>query len=160
MKVEYKIAIERAKYRSMQVGLWGLGLVTGLSIMYGVYEAPKLFESNIITVERSIAHAEEKNAIETIIEWKTAEFSAYTASVDETDRNPNIMASGKRVYIGAIACPRDMTLGTVIELENGNRYTCEDRMNKRYADNFDIYMETKGEAFSFGRKSMRYRIIK
>ncbi len=92
-------------------------------------------------------------------EWLVAEFSSFTASVDETDASPLIMASGKMVYLGAIACPRSVALGSVIELKNGKRYTCEDRMNIRYTNNFDIFVLTKGEAFSFGRKSLEYRFV-
>lgn len=63
MKVETKIAIETAKYKAMQVVLWGLGVITGLSIMYGAYEAPKLFESHTITIERSVKHVEAVEAV-------------------------------------------------------------------------------------------------
>jgi len=83
---------------------------------------------------------ETAQAVETDPEWLSAEFSAYTASVDETDASPLVMASGKMVYIGAIACPRSMKLGTVIELKSGERYTCEDRMNIRYNNHFDIFL--------------------
>jgi 3D (Asp-Asp-Asp) domain-containing protein len=98
-------------------------------------------------------------AVETEPEWMTAEFSAYTASVDETDASPLIMASGKMVYLGAVACPRSVPLGSVIELKNGKRYTCEDRMHVRYTKHFDIFMLTKDEAFSFGRMMLEYRLL-
>jgi len=139
-----------------------LGVLIGGS---GVFV--RLEYSNLITPEKltfenpaiNTVQAKEIEKVETVEEWEKAEFSAYTASVDETDENPLIMASGKIVYIGAIACPRHIKLGTVIELKSGVRYTCEDRMNIRYKNNFDIFMSSKGEALDFGRKSLEYKVI-
>lgn len=91
--------------------------------------------------------------------WQQAEISAYTASVDETDANPLIMASGKMVYIGAVACSRDIPLGTKLEIRGRGIYVCEDRMNARYTNNIDIFMLTKQEAKQFGRKTMDYRVL-
>lgn len=90
----------------------------------------------------------------------TAEFSAYTASVEETDDDPFTMASGKKVYKGAIACPRHIELGTKIMVDGYGEFVCEDRMNVRYTNNFDIYVETKDEALKFGRKELTYSVIK
>lgn len=63
MKVEYKIAIERAKYRSMQIGLVMLGAVIGASGVFVSYEAPKLMDPYSITIERSVKHAEAVEAV-------------------------------------------------------------------------------------------------
>lgn len=95
---------------------------------------------------------------EPVEEWKQAEFSAYTASVDETDGSPLIMASGKMVYVGAIACPRTVELGSRVEVRGVGSFVCEDRMNARYTEHFDIFKLTKDEAYKFGRKSLEYRI--
>lgn len=90
--------------------------------------------------------------------WKVAEFSAYTASVGETDASPLIMASGKMVYVGAIACPRTVELGSRVEVRGLGVFVCEDRMNARYTEHFDIFKLTKAEAYQFGRKALEYRI--
>jgi len=88
------------------------------------------------------------------------EFSGYTASVDETDDTPRIMASTKEVYIGAIACPAKFEFGTKIKVQD-KIYTCEDRMNKRYrySNHFDIFFETKDEAIKFGRRELNFEVI-
>jgi hypothetical protein len=41
-----------------------------------------------------------------------------------------LMASGKGVYEGAVACPKFLALGTVVKIE-GKLYTCEDRYATR-----------------------------
>ena len=78
-----------------------------------------------------------------------ATITAYSSSEDETDSRPWEMASGKRVYEGAVACPRNIPLGTKVEI-NGSSFTCEDRMNIRYTDRFDIFKDSKAEALQFG----------
>ena len=71
------------------------------------------------------------------------------------------MASGKKVYHGAIACPEKMEFGTQIKID-GEIYTCEDRMHKRYRDGwyFDIWMPEKAHAIEFGRQQLEIKIIK
>ena len=90
----------------------------------------------------------------------TAQVTAYTSSVDETDDTPFITASGARTGHGVIACPSKYAFGTVVEIE-GRRFTCEDRMNKRYreTERFDIWMETKSEAYAWGIKTLEVKII-
>jgi 3D (Asp-Asp-Asp) domain-containing protein len=89
---------------------------------------------------------------------KEFEVSAYNAEVGQTDDRPFEMASGKNVYSGAIACPRNIKLGTKIEINN-KIYTCEDRMNKRYNNNVDIFMWSKSEALNFGRQKLLTKIF-
>jgi 3D (Asp-Asp-Asp) domain-containing protein len=82
-------------------------------------------------------------------------FSAYNAEVGQTDADPFSMASGRRVYDGAIA-NNCLPFGTKVEV-NGKAYTVEDRMNVRYGcDHFDIFMWSKADALKFGRKTLEY----
>lgn len=84
--------------------------------------------------------------------------SAYTSDPNETDDTPNITASGTRTRDGVIACPREYEFGTEVEI-HGERYTCEDRMNARYDNHFDIWMKTKEEAYKWGRRVVEVTII-
>lgn len=89
---------------------------------------------------------------------KIGEFSAYNAEKSQTDSNPFVMASGKRVYAGAVA-NNCLPFGAKIEV-NGNLYTVEDRMNKRYGcDHFDFFMWEKTEALKFGRQQLAYQVV-
>lgn len=108
--------------------------------------------SNVLEIEKTPQIAEF---------GEIGEFSGYTASKDETDDNPTLMASGKKVYIGSIACPNGYEFGDKIKIENMGIYTCEDRMNARYRDkqNFDIYFESYDEAIKFGRKELKFKKI-
>jgi len=96
----------------------------------------------------------------------SASISAYSATTSQTDIEPHIMASGKRVYEGAIASgDRRIPLGTKVKIGD-IVYTVEDYMNKRYDDlakhgkrYFDIFMNDAKKAIKFGRKSLDYMIL-
>lgn len=88
-----------------------------------------------------------------------AEISAYTSSIGETDDNPFETASGSTVHVGTLACPSKYKFGTEVEIA-GKLYICEDRMNKRYRDkeNFDVWTESKKQAFSIGRQELAVKV--
>jgi 3D (Asp-Asp-Asp) domain-containing protein len=84
---------------------------------------------------------------------KPAEYNPRKMS----EKQAREMASGKEVYIGAIA-NNCLKFGTLVEID-GETYTVEDRMNRRYnCDNFDIYMESRAEAVKFGRQAKNIKI--
>jgi hypothetical protein len=88
-------------------------------------------------------------------------FLAYITVYNE----PGIMASGKRVYDGAVACSKNLKLGTNVEID-GRIYTCEDRYaswldKKRGLSTFDIWMKVSNkEARKMGLRKMEVKIIK
>jgi len=92
------------------------------------------------------------------VEVITAEISGYSAELSQTDSDPETMASGKKVYLGAIACPRRYPFGTKIEIRD-NTYTCEDRMALKNDGKFDILFSTRAEAIQFGRRTLTIRIL-
>jgi len=67
------------------------------------------------------------------------------------------MASGKRAYIGAVACPREIELGTRVNID-GTWYVCEDRYQKDLSYRFDIFFgyatEAHQAAKEYGRKEL------
>ncbi len=81
--------------------------------------------------------------------------SAYTASADECGKSDGITASGKLVKKNhTLACPPNYKFGTKIHIEGMGDYVCEDRGGAIKGNHFDIYMETKTEAFAFGRRNL------
>lgn len=121
------------------------------------------FESHTIVIENARALTIEEVTKEATpeVEWEKGEFSAYTASVDETDADPTIAANNKPVFLGGIACPNRFALGQKIEVRALGVFECNDRMNIRYreSNHFDIYHETKDEAFQFGRQTLEWRAL-
>ena len=83
--------------------------------------------------------------------------SAYNACPKQTDSTPYTMASGKRVYEGAIALSRDiekefgLKFGDKITLF-GRTFDFMDRMNKRWKRRVDVFMWSKEKAKKFGRQ--------
>jgi 3D (Asp-Asp-Asp) domain-containing protein len=86
--------------------------------------------------------------------------SAYTASADECDNNLGITASGIKVAPKrTIACAPEFPFGTKIEIEGMGTYVCEDRGGAIKGNKIDIYMETKTEAFAFGRQNLNAKVV-
>lgn len=89
---------------------------------------------------------------------KKAQFTAYNAEVNQTDNDPYTMASGKRVYDGAVA-NNCLKFGQKIELA-GKIYTVEDRMASRYdCDHYDLFFWSYADAKKFGRQVLEYKVL-
>lgn len=86
--------------------------------------------------------------------------SAYTSSVDETDSNPFITASGSRTHWGTVAS-NDLPFGTKLKIEGfGDMvFTVEDTGAAGYFS-LDIWMENKPKAFAHGRRMLKAWIVK
>jgi hypothetical protein len=65
--------------------------------------------------------------------------TGYNTVPGQTDGNPCTAASGANICgrHDAVACPRHIELGTVVEIR-GTTYICEDRLAKKYNTRFDI----------------------
>ncbi len=90
----------------------------------------------------------------------TINASAYTAAADECGKNDGITASGLKVEEQrTLACPPNYPFGAKIAIEGMGEFRCEDRGGAIKGNKFDIYMETKSEAFAFGRQFLEAEII-
>lgn len=86
--------------------------------------------------------------------------SAYTAAADECGKSDGITASGTKVKENrTLACPPAFPFGTKIKIEGVGTLVCEDRGGAIKGNHFDIYMETKHEAFAFGRKNLQAQVV-
>ncbi len=86
--------------------------------------------------------------------------SAYTAAADECGKSDGITASGKKVKENeTIACPKSFAFGTKINIEGYGTYICQDRGGAIKGNKIDIYMETKAQAFAFGRRNLTAEIV-
>lgn len=86
--------------------------------------------------------------------------SAYTAAADECGKSDGITASGLMVKENeTIACPPQFPFGTKIEIDGMGTYMCQDRGGAIKANHIDIYVETKKEAFSFGRRNLLAQVV-
>ena len=86
--------------------------------------------------------------------------SAYTAAADECGKSDGITASGLKVRENeTLACPAQFPFGTKIQIEGMGTYVCEDRGGAIKSNHIDIYMKTKNQAFSFGRKNLTAEVV-
>ena len=86
--------------------------------------------------------------------------SAYTAAADECGKSDGITASGIKVEEKrTLACPPALPFGTKIAIEGMGEYRCEDRGGAIKGNHIDIYVQTKKEAFAFGRRNLMAEVI-
>lgn len=89
------------------------------------------------------------------------EASGYSSTHDQTDDTPFITASGTYVRDGVIAA-NFLPIGTVVKIPDlfGNKmFIVEDRMNKRYWMNIDVWFASREAALQFGRKHVKIEIV-
>lgn len=83
--------------------------------------------------------------------------SAYTAHSNETGRGDGLTASGRYAQAGRTIAMDDVPFGTRVEID-GHTYIVEDRFGGGYTNRIDIYMDTKSEAFQWGRRHLKVKI--
>jgi 3D (Asp-Asp-Asp) domain-containing protein len=86
--------------------------------------------------------------------------TAYTAAADECGKSDGITASGIKVKERrTLACPPQYPFGTKINIEGRGTLICEDRGGAIKGNHFDIYVETKHEAFQFGKRTLIAQVV-
>lgn len=92
------------------------------------------------------------------------EISAYSSVESCHTGRDCLMASGRQAYIGSVACPRTLKLGTRVVIGGLGEFVCEDRTAERLEGRFDVFMGYGGEAYqrakNFGLKKLKVEIIK
>lgn len=90
----------------------------------------------------------------------TINASAYTAAADECGKSNGITASGVKVMENrTLACPPQYPFGTKIQIDGMGTFFCEDRGGAIKSNHMDIYMETKAQAFAFGRRNLVAEVV-
>ncbi|MFH0854385.1 MAG: 3D domain-containing protein [bacterium] len=120
---------------------------------------PEEIELQKLAKERNILREMEEK--EKIKHKMTVLSTAYSSTVDQCDSDPFIAASGKRVFDGMLAA-NFLKFGTKVRIPEyfGDKvFTVEDRMNKRFNERVDIWMETRDEALKWGVKRIRVEIL-
>lgn len=85
--------------------------------------------------------------------------TSYSSTTEECDSTPEIMASGRRVYMGAVA-HNCFPFGTELEV-NGQVVVVEDRMAQRWGcDRLDLFTPDTQEALEFGVQELLIKKVK
>lgn len=109
----------------------------------------------------AIAPAPVTSANKVIRYRMTLQISAYNSEVGQTDDSPFITANGSYVHDGIVAT-NILPFGTRVKIPAlfGEKvFTVTDRMNKRYQNHMDVWMEHKADALRFGRRSAVVEVI-
>ena len=90
----------------------------------------------------------------------TINASAYTASADECNNDKGVTSSGIIVKENrTIACPPSFPFGVKISVKGYGTYVCEDRGGAIKGNHIDIFVQTKKEAFAFGRRNLIAEVV-
>lgn len=87
--------------------------------------------------------------------------SAYNSLENQTDGSPYSTAIGSLTRDGVVAS-NNLPIGTRVRFPDhyGDKvFRVEDRMNTRYQNNIDIWMEDYQEAIKFGRRYAKIEIV-
>ena len=112
-----------------------------------------------VSIAQEAAGPEQNEQVAQIFENIT--MTAYSSTPDQTDDSPFIMANGKRVHDGAVAA-NFLPFGTKVRipaLYGDKVFIVEDRMNRRFNNRMDIWMETRGEAIHFGVRKATIEVL-
>lgn len=91
----------------------------------------------------------------------TVTVTAYSSTVDQTDGNPFITASGSHVHWGTVAA-NFLPFGTKVRFPDyfGDKvFTIEDRTAARFSNRADIWFPSRGEALQFGKRTLRLEVL-
>lgn len=100
-------------------------------------------------------------AVKPAIAVKYMTLSAYNSMENQTDGTPYATAIGSLTRDGVVAS-NNLPIGTRVRFPDHfgeKEFRVEDRMNARYQNNIDIWMEDHGEAVKFGRRYAKIEII-
>ena len=132
----------------------------GLRNIYTIYNSEhiencvgcKEVKEGHLIVDTVISDTKDANVVSSVL---TGEVTGYCLT--------GIMANGKEVHDGAIACPGFVPLGAKISIDGFVAYyKCEDRMGLKYRDGnfFDIWFQDCNDALTFGRQTLEVKIYK
>lgn len=119
----------------------------------------QIYKTNSLEKELIEKELEEKKTQETSNKEQnrkqviSCHVTAYT--VGDAYTPSDTMANGEKVHVGAVAS-YDLPLGTKVRI-NGNIYTVKDRCG--IPNTIDIYMNSKQECVSFGKRYMQVEIL-
>ena len=87
--------------------------------------------------------------------------SAYNSLPEQTDSTPFITASNTRTRDGIVAT-NSLPFGSIVrfpDVYGDKEFVVEDRMNKRYYYQMDIWMEHRVDAVNFGSQFLKMEIL-
>ncbi|MDP3426620.1 MAG: hypothetical protein Q8S17_04495 [Humidesulfovibrio sp.] len=90
--------------------------------------------------------------------------TAYNADPAQTDSDPDIAASMRRVRPGTIAVSRDLfdrgwVFGRKVRLEGIGIYEINDLMAPRHSRAIDIFIHSNSQALAFGKRRIKAALL-
>lgn len=133
-------------------------MAKGAKIYHNTTLANPPVDNNTDSVDKSAVYVDKQaETVEKPYRTMLANISAYTADSDECGKADGITASGVVAEAGRTIAMDGVPFGTEVEID-GHVYVVEDRFGGGYSDRIDIFMDTKAEAFAWGRRYLEVKI--
>lgn len=126
------------------------------------------FQENTLSPSSAICEKKNSNEILTennedaVINIIYTTITAYSSTVDQTNSEPFITASGEWVRDGIVAA-NFLPFGTKIRIPEcfGDKvFVVKDRMNRRYQNRVDVWTTSRENALNFGIKHTYIEVLK
>jgi 3D (Asp-Asp-Asp) domain-containing protein len=124
---------------------------------YSTIEVETKINSVVINNKEEIKASKSYKVLETI----ETTFTGYSSTVDQTNSNPFVTASGDWVRDGIVAA-NFLPFGTKIRIPNlfqDKVFIVKDRMNRRHNNRVDIWFSSRQQAINFGIKYSYIEIV-
>jgi 3D (Asp-Asp-Asp) domain-containing protein len=151
------IAITLMTSTTAQAGLWSNDVQSIMMSGQTTDDGVTLVANAMVAATSPVS-----GAAKTVRKNYLVEVSAYTSEVAQTDDSPFITANGTHVRDGIVATNM-FPFGTVLKIPSlfGDKiFVVEDRMNKRYQKNVDVWFADKDAALKLGRRLVSIEVIK
>lgn len=147
--------------------LVALGVTVGLknrtidSLRHELALAKHTAEARKIMVEEARLLQKAVNASNQVVKVTV---TAYNPVEEQTDSDPLIAASMRKVREGTVAVSRDLfdqgwVFGKKIRIEGLGIFEINDLMNKRYTKRVDVFMWDEAEARKFGKRTIKAALL-
>jgi 3D (Asp-Asp-Asp) domain-containing protein len=140
------------------------GLVRGLMAVQLPHKEIKC-ETRQVEPEKATTTPESKIEAKKEVSGEIREVSAYNSLENQTDESPCVGADGtnlcERYEKGeCLVATNAYPMKTILEIENFGKCIVADRMNKRYTNRVDIFMNKElTRAINFGIQNLRVAVI-
>jgi len=132
---------------------------SGLALpQIGAIKLPTIQENSVLQMNEVPKAPVRKTAVKARY---VVSVSAYSSTPDQTDDSPFITARNTYVRDGIVAT-NFLPFGTAIKIPDiyGDKiFIVEDRMNRRYVTNVDIWMADRDSALKFGRRNLTIEVL-
>lgn len=124
----------------------------------------KLVDSEYVGEARQFTASVPVTPGSTVREVQQVTVTAYNPAFDQTDGDPLMTASMRKVRVGTVAVSRDLfdqgwVFGKKVRIEGLGIFEINDLMSPRFTKRVDVFMWDEKEAQAFGKRRIKVALL-